>query len=353
MKKTLLISLLVCCFFPLIAQQNTPKKTKVYQAWIKLNNNDNPVKGFFYEVSDSSIFLTGKMDTSVIHEYNFRNINLLKVRRTKSVQRGIITGAAIGAGYGIISSLNWIGEYGFLSEAVSVGIGFAFGLYGAGVGALSGTIKDRIPIKANFGNFEKYRGSLQDYSLKHEKGVPAKKFIHQFYAGFSTGFTFASAGFAPLVPATGNKGMEKTGTGSKTTIGYRFTKRLGVNFSVRTNQYSLIGASKTADFWNLDAFSIGPVITFPISEKFRFDFLPSLGYAKAYLMFNNEEIITGSGIGVGLAGNLVYDFSKRWLMTAGLGYLTSNQLYSVNVKIKPSDLDLGFGVAYKFGKQSL
>ncbi len=72
-----------------------------------------------------------------------------------------------------------------------------------------------------------------------------------------------------------------------------------------------------------------------------------------YLMFNNEEIITGSGIGVGLAGNLVYDFSKRWLMTAGLGYLTSNQVYSVNVKSKPSDLDLGFGVAYKFGKQSL
>ena len=160
-------------------------------------------------------------------------------------------------------------------------------------------------------------------------------------------------GFAPLVPAIGNKGMEKTGTGSKTTIGYRFTKRLGVNFSVRTNQYSLIGASKTADFWNLDAFSIGPVITFPISEKFRFDFLPSFGYAKAYLMFNDEEILTGNGIGVGLAGNLVYDFSKRWLMTAGLGYLTSNQVYSGNVKSKPSDLDLGFGVAYKFGKQSL
>ena len=146
MKKALLIALLVCCFLSLIAQVNSPKKAKVYQAWIKLNNNDNPVKGFFYEISDSSIFLTGKMDTSVIHEYNFRNIDLLKVRRTKSVLRGIITGSAIGAGYGIISSLNWVGEYGFLSGAISVGIGFGFGMVGAGVGALSGTIKDRIPV---------------------------------------------------------------------------------------------------------------------------------------------------------------------------------------------------------------
>ena len=353
MKKTLLIALLVCCFFPLLAQESISKKPRVYQAWIKLNNNRNPVQGLFYQVSDSSLFLTGTMDTSVVHEYNFRNIDLLKVRRTKSVKRGLITGSAIGLGYGVISSLNWVGEYGVLGSVVSASLGFGFGMVGAGVGALSGTIKDRIPIKATFGNFEKYRGSLQDYSLKHEKSVPAKKFIHRFYAGFTMGPSFASDGFAPLVPAIGNKGMEKTGFGSKTIIGYRITKKLGVNFSQRTSQYSLTGASQTEDFWSLDAFSIGPVITLPVSEKFRFDFLPSIGYAKAFLMFNNEEIITGNGLGIGFAGNLVYDFSKRWLMTAGIGYLTSNLVYSGNLKSKPSDLDLGFGVAYKFGKLSL
>ncbi|MEI6140557.1 MAG: hypothetical protein WCP85_14915 [Mariniphaga sp.] len=353
MKKTLLIALMVCSLFPLIAQENIPKKPRVYQAWIKLHNNDNPVQGLFYQVSDSSIFLTGKMDTSVIHEYNFRNIDLLKLRRTKSVKRGLITGSVIGLGAGVISSLNWVGEYGFMSGAIAVYVGFGFGMVGAGVGALSGTIKDRIPIKGNFGNFEKYRGSLKDYSFKNEQGIPEKKFIHRFYAGFTMGPSFASDGFAPLVPALEYKQMEMTGTGSRTNIGYRFSKRLGVNFSQRTSQYSLVGTSQTEDFWSFDAFSIGPVVTLPVSEKFRFEFLPSVGYAKAYLMLGNEETTSGNGIGIGFAGNLVYDFSKRWLLSAGIGYLTSNQVYSGSLKSKPSDLDLGFGVAYKFGKQSL
>ena len=353
MKKTFLIALLVCCFFPLIAQKIVPKKTQVYQAWIKLNNNSNPVQGLFYQVSDSSIILSDKKDTSVMREYYFRNIDLLKVRRTKSVTRGVITGSSIGAGFGLITGLTVSKDLGPLSGMISTYLGFSFGVVGAGVGAACGTIKDRIPIKFSFENFEKYRGSLQDYSFKKEKGVPARKFIHRFYAGMSMGPSFASAGFAPLVSATGNRRMENTGTNSKTTIGYRFTKRLGIHFSQRTSQYSLIGASQTEDFWSYDAFSIGPVVTLPVSEKFRFEFLPSVGYANAYLMLGNEEAISGKGIGIGFAGNLVYDFSKRWLMTAGIGYLASNQTYTGNLKSKPGDLDLGFGVAYKFGKQSL
>jgi hypothetical protein len=353
MKKILMITVLFCCFFPLIAQESSPKKAKIFQAWIELNNNSAIAKGVLYEVSDSSIFLTDKPDTSGIREYNFRNIDLLKVRRTKSIKRGIITGAAIGSAYGIISSLKWVGEYGILSGAVSAAFGFGFGIVGAGIGTISGTIKDRIPIRASLGNLEKYRGSLQDYSFKHEKGVPEKKFIHRLYAGASLGPSFASDEFAPLVPAIGNKGMEKTGFGSKLTMGYRLTERLGVNFSVRTNQYSIVGTSQDTDFWSLDDFTIGPVISLPIAEKFRFDFLPSIGYTSAYLTFNNKEILTGKGMGVGVAGNLVYDFSKRWLMTAGIGYLTSNQKYDGNIKGKSSDLDLGFGLIYKFGKQSL
>jgi hypothetical protein len=48
------------------------------------------------------------------------------------------------------------------------------------------------------------------------------------------GPSFASAGFAPLVPAIGYKGMEKRGTGSQMSIGYRFTERMGIRF---TQQY--------------------------------------------------------------------------------------------------------------------
>lgn len=44
-----MITVLFCCFSSLIAQESSPKKAKIFQAWIELNNNSAIAKGVLYE----------------------------------------------------------------------------------------------------------------------------------------------------------------------------------------------------------------------------------------------------------------------------------------------------------------
>jgi hypothetical protein len=353
MKIFLIIGLFVCCGFGTGAQENSNKKIKVYKTWVKLNKSPQIVTGVLYEVGDSSIVVAESILYPVTREYSFSNIDFLKVRREKSIVRGAITGSAIGAGGGIATGVALAGEAGFFTGAISSYMGLAFGVFGGGIGILAGTIKDRLPIKSSFENFEKYRSPLQNYSYLQEEIIAIHKFEHKGYIGFSAGLSFANDEFAFDIPVDNYKGMERTGFSSKTIFGYRITEQIGVNFSVRTNQYSTVGDNQIPMSWNLDAFTAGPFLSLPLSEKFRFDFSPSVGFASAYLYIDNKEVYTGGGLGVYISGTLAYDISKRWVGSVSSGYLSSKQKFKEGGNGKASDIDIQLGLAYKFGKKSL
>jgi hypothetical protein len=169
-------------------------------------------------------------------------------------------------------------------------------------------------------------------SYIQEEIATTHKFEHKGYIGFSTGLSFASNEFAFDIPVDNYKGMERIDFSSKTIFGYRITEQIGVIFSIRTNQYSTVGDSQIPMSWNLDAFTAGPVLSLPISDKFRFDFSPSIGFASAYLYVDNEEVYTGGGFGVNISGALEYDISKRWVGSVSSGYLSSKQEFKVVAK---------------------
>jgi hypothetical protein len=194
---------------------------------------------------------------------------------------------------------------------------------------------------------------LQDYSYLQEEIVAINKFEHKGYIGFNAGLSFAMDEFAFDIPVNNYKGMERTGFSSKTIFGYRITEQIGVNFSVRTNQYSTVGDNQIPMTWNLDAFTAGPILSLPLSEKFRFDFSPSIGFASAYLYVDNKEIYTGGGFAVNISGALSYDISKRWIGSVSSGYLSSKQEFKEGGNGKASDIDIQLGLAYKFGKRNL
>jgi hypothetical protein len=353
MKIFLIIGLFVCCGFWSGAQENGNKKIKVYKTWIKLDNNPQIVKGVIYEVGDSSIFVAGSLLYPGTTEYSFSNIEILKLRRDKSIARGAIAGSAIGGGVGIITAVDLAGGAGFFTGVISAYMGFVMGVFGGGIGILAGTIKDRIPINRSFDNFEKYRSPMLNYSYLQEEIVAIHKFEHKGYIGFSMGLSFAKDEFGFDIPVNNYKGMERRGSSSKTIFGYRITEQIGVNFSVRTNQYSTVGDSEIPMSWNLDAFTAGPVLSLPMSEKLRFDFSPSIGFASAYLYVDNKEVYTGGGFGVNISGTLAYDFSKRWVGSFSSGYLSSKQEFKEGGNGKARDIDIQLGLAYKFGKRSL
>jgi len=353
MKRTMIIGLFVCCVFGLKAQEKGDRKIKVYRTWIKLHNSPEIVKGVLYEVGDSSLFVVESQLDPVAREYSFSNIDLLKVRRDRSIVRGAVAGSVIGGGAGVVTGLVLTDNAGLLTGAISASLGLGFAVFGGGIGILAGSTKDRFPINRRFYNFNKYRSPLQNYSFLKEEIVAPNRFEHRGYAGFRTGISFAGNEFASDVPVDNYQGMEKTGFSSKAILGYRITERIGVNVLVSNNQYSTVGDSDIEMYWNLDAFMVGPVLSLPFSEKFRFDFSPSIGFASASLYEDNDEVYTGDGFAINISGALVYDISKRWVGSFSSGYLSSKLNFKEGGSGKANDIDLQLGLAYKFGKNSL
>lgn len=364
MKKVFLIGLAICCFLLAGAQGNETKKVRAYKTWIKLNNGHQRAKGILYEISDSSVFVSESVYNSIHQEYRFSDIDLMKVRRGNSVLSGSIIGTGMGIVTGIIARSAFVGDAGVFTGVFNVLFGITYGAVGAGLGAFAGTIKDRIPIKGSFENFEKYRGNLMDYSYKYEKIATGNIFEHRGYIGSSMGLSFALGEFKTNVPIDGYRGMKMTGFSNKMTIGYRFSERIGADFTIRSDEYSTLGVSETKMSWLLDSFMIGPVLSLPIDKKFRFDFTPSVGFASAYLnseeveIYTGEsieykEIYTGKGLGVSITGALVCNLSKRWFASASAGYFSSKQKYIEGGNGTARDIDIELGFAYKFGKRSL
>ena len=350
MKRLLPALVILFCCFAITAQKNVSVKKKVYESWVKPVNGSGVIKGVLYETGDSSVFLVPSLQSDRITEFQFNNIELLKVRREKSVLRGIIAGSVIGFGTGAIMGYT-ISDFALVQGLMAAGTGVVFGVLGSGIGALAGSVKDRFPVRTSYENFNKYKGSLQYYSYLDEKSA-LPKFVHRMYIAPSIGFSRAGGEFAANVPISNYPGMNKTGSSFKGEVGYFFTNHFGIKWTSIDNVYSVETYDNLMQ-WSFHSELIGPVFSLPASDKFRFDFIPSAGYSTAYLYDNEEEFYTGHGFGFSFSGKMAYIMSKRWNASASAGYTSSKQKYEQGGTGKASALDITFGLDYKFGKKSL
>ncbi|MBW6537468.1 MAG: hypothetical protein K0B11_20840 [Mariniphaga sp.] len=350
MKHTFLAIVALVTCFTITAQENVSSKKKVYEAWVKPVNSFDVIKGVLYETGDSSVWLVPSLQSDRITEFQFNNIELLKVRREKSVRRGLIAGSVLGTGTGVILGLTAT-DIAFLKGFFTAVSGLYFGIIGLGTGAIAGSVKDRFPVRTSYENFDKYKGSLQYYSYVDEKPV-LPKFVHRGFIDPSFGFARAGGEFAANVPVSNYPGMNTNGFSYKGGVGYFFTNYFGVKWTSIDNVYSVEGYNISMQ-WSFHSELIGPVISLPASDKFRFDFMPAAGYSSAYLYDGSEEFYTGNGFGLSFSGKMAYIMSKRWNVSAIAGYTTSKQKYEQGGTGKANALDITFGLDYKFGKKSL
>ena len=350
MKRLLPTLVILFCCITITAQENVSSKKKVYEAWVKPVNSSGVIKGVLYETGDSSIFLVPSLNSDRITEFQFNNIELLKVRREKSVNKGLITGSVVGVGTGVILG-SAMTDVAFLKGFFTAVSGIYFGIIGLGTGALVGSVKDRFPVRTSYENFDKYKGSLQYYSYLDEKpSLP--KFVHRMHIAPSIGFSRAGGEFASNVPVSNYPGMNLTGSAFKGEVGYFFTKNFGINWTSIDNVY-LVDSKENPMQWSFHSDLIGPVFSLPASDKFRFDLIPLAGYSTAYLYNDAEEFYTGNGFGISFSTKMAYIMSKRWNASASAGYTSSKQKYEQGGTGKASALDITLGLDYKFGKKSL
>ena len=293
MKKTFAsATLLICLSWCLAAQENPKHKIKLYETWITLTNNESPLRGVLYEIKDSSIlisnslwrpdYLTGNLKVSGI---SYDNIDLIKTRRVKNIQKGILIGSATGFGFGVIFTSELTKGLGILTTTAGIAGGFIYRALGAGIGALVGSTRDRIPIRGSWENFNLYRSALQDYSYMQEYPASTTRFEHKGFAGFTAGISVPAGDFA------------ETGFYGNFFLGYRFTRNIGISFSDFYNDYP-VRSDFTTSYWGLGGVTVGPVVSFPVRDKLYFDLKPGIGYANAYQVVDDIETKNGNGFGI-------------------------------------------------------
>ncbi len=349
-KKTSFAVLLLFGCFVLSAQDNTSAKKWAYDIWIKQVNSRDVTRGVLYETADSSIFIVPSLRSDQILKFRAEEIDLLKLRKRRSVLVGAYTGTVIGIGSGAVVGYTMT-DIIYLRIIAGLGLGLIYGLAGMGVGTLAGSMKDRIPVRASQENYEKYHGSLQQYSYLDEH-ARHPVFIHRGYVSQSMGFSRTGAEYANNMTIRNYPGMEMSGSAIRWEIGYFFSKHLGVHYTSRINAFS----ARKSEFymeWSYNSDMLGPVFSLPVSDRFHFDFIPSLGISSLTLYHNDDELIAGNGLGLSFAGKMAYVMSKRWNIQANASYISSNQKYKKGANGKATALDLSFGLDYKFGKKSL
>ena len=154
-----------------------------YKTWLTLNSEPFKSKGILYQSKASSILIAPfeknkqQISDKTLIEFQIRNIEKIKLRKTKKVGKGIligaVTGLVTGALIGIIdgddppcSSGSWI-CFRYSAEEKAVMTGVPLAVFGAGVGALIGSIKIKIPINGNSEKYRKNKTDLRRYSVKN------------------------------------------------------------------------------------------------------------------------------------------------------------------------------------------
>ena len=177
-KLVMIIQLVMCIPFLLPAQEDTLFKPKIYKTWITMTDNTE-IRGVLYKIEDSAVLITNSLLRRDYESGNFNrtsldfyNIGIIKTRNKNSIINrsliGLITGAAIGGIIGLASGddppcSGWCIMW--FSAADKAGIGGTIGaISGAGIGALTGLIKIKIPINGSIQTFNTSKDRLKEYS---------------------------------------------------------------------------------------------------------------------------------------------------------------------------------------------
>lgn len=162
--KTLLAIVIVCCgLMKQPAWGQSKEKNRVYRVWVVTEDPKNMVKGYVYDLKDSSIVISNIALNEQGYIPNFMEVKIdeiehLRFRRKNSVGSGILLGVSAGILVGTV--VGALDNTFFSPFTTALGGGYL----GILPGALKGTFKTGISINCKQSNYKKEE--LLKYQLK-------------------------------------------------------------------------------------------------------------------------------------------------------------------------------------------
>ena len=122
-------------------------------------------KGFITAIKDSSIVISQFSNMNELLEIPYYKMYKLKLRRKNSIIRSMTKDAVIGVGVGAL--LGFVFGNISSSEAAAIGLlggGVIFGIGGAIIGTLGGTLSVVLPINGKKDMYLKHKQTIEKYA---------------------------------------------------------------------------------------------------------------------------------------------------------------------------------------------
>ena len=166
------------------------------------------------------------------------------------------------------------------------------------------------------------------------------------YIGMMIGPSFPYENFT----SSGNffDGYAETGLNiSLLNFGYKIWRNLGVTagwFGI-ANPIDYFGSQ---GMWGTGALMAGPLISFPLNEKFDLDLKGMAGYTLLRRSFENSSE-TASAVGPGYEAGIMlrYNFAKKWCLMMNLEIINTRLDIQFGQDPKVSIINSSFGIAYR------
>ena len=150
---------------------------KMYKTWLTLNSEPFKSKGILYQSKESSILIVPlvknrqQISDKTLIEFQIRNVETIKLRRKNKIGRdilvGAVTGLVTGGLMGFASGDDPPGWFSFSAEQKAAMLGVPLSVFGAGIGAIIGSVKIKIPINGSPEKYRKNKNNLRNYSVKN------------------------------------------------------------------------------------------------------------------------------------------------------------------------------------------
>ncbi len=356
MKKIAFSVLVLSCFFYLSkAQDSTNYRPKIYRCWISCNDQSGSMAGVLYEIKDSSVlvsnsiyrrdYLSGNIDLST---YNYSGIKRLGIRRNFSIE----TGAVIGTVVGVASTIGIV-RMAVGDEKVPLGFYILYGAlpvsFGAGIGAMLGTLRITVPINGSYEKFKANERRMERYSYLPEyddgNNEYEKLIDHNWSIGLLMSPSFPVGKFMEVPASDPSAELDGTGGGAGIILGYTINRNFSLSTSILDMTYMYNGSSDIG--WGFTTILAGPVFSVPLEKRLFIDMKALMGYSNSTYFEEMNSSLPGEGIAFNPGVSIRYNFSNRWNANAEIAYFYSRQDFE-GKNLKMNTVNLGFGLAYRF-----
>ncbi|WP_242120517.1 hypothetical protein [Aestuariivivens sediminicola] len=166
--KTLAIIIFGMLLFPInMNAQTKTKKIRTYKVWITMLDGSEE-KGMLYSADEEflKISKSNTLDESNVTAIHAGTIDVIKIRRKGKVGKGALIGGLSGIGASVLIGATTDDDNFFTREESAAIAGIVLVPLGTGIGALTGTKRELIPVNGNLKNYLRWLTTIQSYSLK-------------------------------------------------------------------------------------------------------------------------------------------------------------------------------------------